>query len=92
MRKIALCLLTPALLAAGMILIPADQADARIRHRIVPRAAHVYHHHPRVYVAPRVHVHTPRVQVHVGPRPYIYHRHHGYRHGTVVAPGVRVHW
>ncbi|MEE8452709.1 MAG: hypothetical protein V3R99_12365 [Thermoguttaceae bacterium] len=96
MRKIALCLLMPALLAAGSILVGADRAEARVRHRgarvvVVPRAAYRYYH-PRVYVGPRVHVYGPRVQVHVGPRPYISHGYYGHGHGSVVVPGVHVHW
>lgn len=102
MRKVTLCLLMPALLAAGSMLIGTDRAEARIRVRhlaprvvVVPRVAH-YYHHPRVYVAPRVHLYRPRVEVHVGHgsfvSPYVYPGHAFYGHGSVVAPGVHVHW
>ncbi|HYW79784.1 MAG TPA: hypothetical protein VE890_09425 [Thermoguttaceae bacterium] len=88
MRKFALCLLMPALLAAGSILVGTDRAEARIRPRVVvvPRAVYVQPR-PRVYVAPRVDVVVPRVHVHVAPRPYVY-----YGYGTVIAPGVHVAW
>ncbi len=95
MKHLVKFVLIPALLVAGLTLIPAEQAEARwwVRRPVV-RAATVP---ARVTVGPRVRVVAPyyRPRVYVGP-PAVYGPRYyggwGYRHGGVVAPGVQVWW
>lgn len=98
MKSLVKCLLVPAVVIAGMIMVGADRAEAhRWARRPVARVFAGYpHYYPyaRPYWRPGVHVYAPGVRVNVGPwgRYYGYGYYgYGYR-GSVVAPGVHVVW
>ena len=92
MKRLVKCLLVPAVVIAGMIVVGTDRAEARrwVRRapaRVVVGPRYYYPHYARPYARPGIHVYAPGVRVDIGPRtPY-----YGYG-GSVVAPGVHVRW
>ena len=95
MKRFVKCLLLPAVVIAGMIVIGADTAEARRRGRrsaapvvVVP---HHYYHYPSPYRHPPTvrTVYTPSIRVNASPWGPFYT--YGYT-STVVAPGVYLGW
>ncbi len=94
MKRFVKCLLMPAVVIAGMILVGADSAEARrrIRRPVAPVivSPHYYYHYLRPYRRPPgFHVYAPGVHVDISPWGQFYG--YGYR-STFVTPGIYMGW